>query len=96
MNLKNIHPSVVSLPVSHFLHYKKVIQWIVTQTEIAKASQKISRTSKDLKIKQKELSNYMSCKAYVRHMEHYLRHGDWADNFYGEYQEKRVRWVKIS
>lgn len=36
-----------------------------------------------------------SCKAYIRHCETYLRNGDWCDDFYGEYQEKRVKWVTV-
>ena len=36
-----------------------------------------------------------STKAYIRHCETYLRNGDWCDNYYGEYQEKKVKWVTI-
>ena len=34
--------------------------------------------------------------AYIRHCEWYLKHGDWIDNFYGEYEEKKVQWVTIN
>ena len=36
-----------------------------------------------------------SKEGYVRNMQHYLKHGDWIDNFYGEYEEKKVQWVTI-
>ena len=29
-----------------------------------------------------------SHQGYIRHCEYYLKHGDWIDDFYGEYQEK--------
>jgi len=28
-------------------------------------------------------------------MQHYLKHGDWIDNFYGEYEEKKVQWRTV-
>ena len=34
--------------------------------------------------------------AYVRNMKTYLRNGDWVDSFYGEHQEKRVRYRCIA
>ena len=42
-----------------------------------------------------------SHQGYVRHCEYYLKHGDWIDDFYGEYQEKELsgditptKWIK--
>ena len=37
-----------------------------------------------------------STEGYIRHCEAYLANGDWVDNFYGEYQEGRVRWETIA
>ena len=37
-----------------------------------------------------------STEGYIRHCEAYLANGDWIDDFYGEYQEGRVRWVTIA
>ena len=36
-----------------------------------------------------------SKEGYGRNMQHYLKHGDWIDNFYGEYEEKKVQWRTI-
>ena len=35
------------------------------------------------------VAKYWSHQGYVRHCEYYLKHGDWVDDFYGEYQEKQ-------
>ena len=29
---------------------------------------------------------------YVNQMNHYIQHGDWCCDFYGEYEEKRIIW----
>ena len=36
-----------------------------------------------------------SKEGYVRNMQHYLKHGDWIDNFYGEHEEKKIKWITI-
>ena len=41
------------------------------------------------------IANEASCRAYIRNCETYLRNGDWIDNQYGEYQEKKVKWVTV-
>ena len=41
------------------------------------------------------ISRAASIEGYIRNCEYYLKHGDWCDDFYGEYQEKRVRWKKV-
>ena len=35
------------------------------------------------------IAKYWSHQGYVRHCEYYLKHGDWVDDFYGEYQERQ-------
>ena len=37
------------------------------------------------------LLDLQSHEGYVREMQSYLKHGDWVSNFYGEYQEKKIR-----
>ena len=32
----------------------------------------------------------------IRFMNHYIQHGDWPSNFYGEYEDKRVTWKTIT
>ena len=39
---------------------------------------------------------YHDLEGYVRFMNHYLKHGDWISDVYGEYQEKRIKWRMIA
>ena len=32
-----------------------------------------------------------SHEGYIRNMQKYLRDGDWIDDFYGEYQQSKIR-----
>ena len=34
----------------------------------------------------------MIIEGYIRFMNHYLKHGDWISDVYGENQEKRIKW----
>jgi hypothetical protein len=38
-------------------------------------------------------ANRVLCEGYIKHMRHYLKHGDWIDNFYGKDQEGKVVWI---
>jgi len=29
-------------------------------------------------------------------MQSYLKHGDWVSNFYGEYQDKKIKWKNVA
>jgi hypothetical protein len=48
--------------------------------------------SVDSKIKAQENAKAKYARAYIREMNHYLEHGDWVSNTYGEYQEKWTKW----
>jgi hypothetical protein len=37
-----------------------------------------------------------SCEGYIRFMRHYLKHGDWISDFYGEEEEQRIYWRRIA
>tara|TARA_B100000780_G_scaffold242195_1_gene184910 strand:+ start:240 stop:668 length:429 start_codon:yes stop_codon:yes gene_type:complete len=74
----------------HPLSASKVKQWIKTQKSLS-SSYKLE-VRKDIKGSH---SKYSNCVAYVRNMQHYLKHGDWCDDFYGEYAEKRIKWKTI-
>ena len=41
-------------------------------------------------------AKYHSAQGYIRQMRHYLKHGDWCTDFYGPYEEKRIKWVTIT
>jgi len=86
----NIHPSVLALPDDHPFSRKSVVQWIKTQKGMLPGLRSAIRN----KVKG-AIAEEASTKAYIRHCETYLRNGDWCDDFYGEYQEKRVKWVTV-
>ena len=86
----NIHPSVLALPDEHPFSRVMVTKYIKTQKEQLPALRSAIRQ----KVKG-AIAKEASCKAYIRHCETYLRNGDWCEDFYGEYQEKRVKWVTV-
>jgi len=88
---KNVAKSVIDLPDDHYLSYKSVKKWIKTQQEIARAERKnVSRNIKGADAKM------YAAQGYVRQMQHYIQHGDWPNDFYGEYEEKRIIWKTIA
>ena len=40
-------------------------------------------------------AKYHSAQGYITQMRHYLKHGDWCSDFYGPYEDKRVKWQTI-
>ena len=88
---KNIAKSVLELPDDHFLSLKKVRQWIKTQKGIASSERRNAhRNMKGAYAKQ------CAAEGYIRFMNHYIQHGDWPSNFYGEYEDKRITWKTIA
>ena len=83
----NIHPDVLAKPDDHPLSRKKVVSWIKTQKSLMSAEKQAVR--KNIK---GAIAKMWSHQGYIRHCEYYLKHGDWIDDCYGEYQEKRVKW----
>ena len=87
---QNIHPDVVAKPDDHFLSLKNVRSWIKSSKEqLSSFKSEMRRDVKGAKAK------VYSKEGYIRNMQHYLKHGDWIDDFYGEYEEKKVRWKTI-
>ena len=87
---QNIHPEVLARPDDHFLSLKNVRQWMKSNKEqLSSLRGEVRRDVKGAKAK------FHSVEGYIRHMQHYLKHGDWIDNAYGEHQEKSVKWVTI-
>ena len=87
---QNIHPEVLARPDDHFLSLKNVRSWIKSNKEqLSSLRGEVRRDVKGAK------SRFHSVEGYIRHMQHYLKHGDWIDNAYGEHQEKSVRWKTI-
>ena len=87
---QNICPEVLARADDHPLCLKNVRSWIKsTKEQITALRGEVRRDVKGAKAK------LHSKEGYVRNMQHYLKHGDWIDNFYGEYEEKKVQWVTI-
>ena len=86
----NIHPSVLAKPDDDPLSRKNVVSWIKTQKSLLSAE----RGNVRRKVKGAE-AKVASHQGYIRHMETYLRGGDWIDDYYGEYQEKKVKWKVV-
>ena len=78
-----------NLPEDYHLHPKKVKEWIKTQKDLASSERKQKRLGN-------KHANPDIHEAYVRNMKTYLRNGDWVDSFYGEHQEKVVRYRCIA
>ena len=87
---ESICQSVINKGDEHPLSAKKIKEWIKTQKDLSNSYKAEMR--KDVKGSH---SKHANCVAYVRNMQHYLKHGDWVDDFYGEYAEKRVQWKTI-
>ena len=86
----NIHPSVLEKGDDHPFSRKKVVQWIKTQKSLL-ASER-GNVRRKVKGAEAKVADHT---AYIRHCEWYLRHGDWIDNRYGEYQEKKTKWITV-
>ena len=86
----SLHHSLVGLPEEHMLHPDKVKKWIKTQKELMSSLRhEMRREVKGAKMK------YHAAEGYIRHMRHYLKHGDWCNDFYGPYEDKRIKWQTI-
>ena len=68
---ESICQSVLDKGDEHPLSAKKVKSWIKTQKDLAKSYKVEMR--KDVK---GSVSKHANCIAYIRHMQHYLKHGD--------------------
>ena len=88
---KNVAKSVLALPDDHYLSYKSVKRWIKTQQEIARSE----RRNMIKGIKGATAKMY-AAQGYINQMNHYIQHGDWCCDFYGEYEEKRITWKTIA
>lgn len=81
-----LHESLRNLPDDAFLHPTKVKKWIKTQKDIIRTERAAVRQ----KVKG-SIAKLASAEGYVRVMQKYLKDGDWVDDFYGEYQEKKIQ-----
>jgi len=85
---KSVHKDIRDLPEDHFLHWKKVKQWLKSNQDELKSmrSYKTSKVSK-------ERAEYQDLETYIQNMKKYLSGGVWLDFRYGEQREGRVQKV---
>lgn len=84
--MSGVHHSLRNLPDDHPAHPKKVKVWIKTQKELASSERRSAKQG--IKGAIAQAANH---EGYVRHLIKYLRDGDYVDDFYGEYQEHRIK-----
>ena len=87
----SIHPSVLALPDDNYLSAKKVKEWIRSNREMMSSYR--TQMRKDVKGAR---ARYYDLEGYIRFMKHYLKHGDWVSDVYGEHQEKRTKWRVVA
>jgi hypothetical protein len=83
---KSIHPSVLELDDEKTLCMKNVKQWIKTQRELLAVAK-----SEEKRNVPKARSKVFGIQGYIRHMESYLRTGDWSNLYYGEYEDQLMK-----
>ena len=86
----HIHPTVLAKPDDDPLSRKNVVQWIKTQKSLLSAER--GNVRRKVKGAEAKVADHVG---YIRHCEWYLKNGDWIDNRYGEYQEKKMGWKVV-
>ena len=86
----SVHPTVLAKGDEHFLSAKNVQSWIKNQKEQLVEYRHSAR--RDIKGAKAQVAN---CEGYIRNLQYYLRHGDYCDDRYGAFQEKRIKWQTI-
>ena len=87
---KNVAKSVLDLPDDHYLSYKNVKKWIKTQKEIAASERR--NAVKNVK---GAIAKEHAARGYINNMNHYIQHGDWISDYYGEYEQHKITWMSI-
>ena len=88
---ESIHHSVLALDDDHVLSAKNVKSWIKSQKDLMSSLRyEVRKDVKGAKAK------YHSAEGYIRHLKHYLKHGDYCDDYYGAYGEKKIKWQTIT
>jgi len=85
---KSVHEDIRNLPEDHFLHWKKVKEWVKSCQDELKGM----KSYKDSKVA-KERGQYLDLEVYISNMKKYLTGGVWSDYTYGERRESRVQKV---
>ena len=97
--LANVHHTVKALPDDDTLSYASVKKWIKTQEGIVKSARLTERSrNKDIsqKDKNKAMRTRIGAQAYIRSIKNYISTGDWSTMYYGEFEDKLMRWKVIA
>ena len=77
--------------------YENIKKWIKTQEGVVKAGKSQENTRTDnKKLKEEGMRTRIGAEAYIRGMRRYLSTGDWTNLYYGEYEEKPMKWKTIA
>jgi glycerol-3-phosphate cytidylyltransferase-like family protein len=83
-----ISPKVIALDDDETFSLKNVREWIKTQKEY------LTEFNRGAKAGEKgAIAKAASCTGYIRHMEAYLRSGDWIDDRYGANADNVTQWT---
>ena len=88
---KHIAKSVLALPDDDTYSFKNVKEWIKEiKLQVSALGTQARSTGTAPKERQRASNLADSKKAYIRYMEHYLKHGDWIGLFSGATEEHKV------
>ena len=88
---KHIAKSVLALPDDDTYSFKNVKEWIKdNKLQVSALGTQARSTGTEPKERQRASNLADSKKAYIRYMEHYLKHGDWIGLFSGVSEEHKV------
>ena len=97
--LANVHHTVKSLPDDNTLSYASVKKWISTQESIVKTARITERSIKSevsQKDKDKAFRTRIGAQSYIRAIKRYITTGDWSSMYYGEFEDKLMKWTTVA
>jgi hypothetical protein len=82
-----VHESIRDYPEDHYLHWKKVKQWIKSCELELKGMRHLKNSTK-----WQERSQHKDLEVYIYNMKKYLSGGVWLDFRYGEDREHKIKY----
>lgn len=82
-----VHEDIRDHPEDHYLHWKKVKQWIKSCETELKAMKHLKKSSK-----YQDRQQYSDLEVYIYNMKKYLTTGVWLDFRYGEDRESKIKY----
>ena len=97
--LTNVHHTVKALPDDNTLSYVSVKKWISTQESIVKTARITERSIKS-EVSQKDkdtaFRTRIGAQSYIRAIKRYITTGDWSSMYYGEFEDKLMKWTTVA